>query len=148
MLCTFPSTTFKFISFATSKITSLHEFLAAIECDFSPLYTSANVDDLLVANKYFSKNSKYAPILNNVITGQLEALLYNPSSITPDNAVAFRALCEMCGDDRLKDKVLTVIADALIEFDKNNFGNKNAEALLKNYEYLQKEALKILLMHT
>ena len=102
-----------------------------------------NVDDLLVANKYFAKDKKYNAILDSVINGQLEALLLNPSNITPDNATAYVALCKTCGNQELCDKVLATIADALIKYDKENFGGKDAAALLESYEKLQIEAAKV-----
>ncbi len=102
-----------------------------------------NVDDLLVANKYFSKNDGYKKRLDSIIEGQLNALLSNPDTISPDNATAYVALCKSCGNQELCDKVLAVIADALIKYDKEKFGNKDADVLLKDYEKLQEQAAKI-----
>ena len=86
---------------------------------------------------------EYSNCLRKSVNEDLEALLSDPSNINPDNATAYVALCKTCGNQELCDKVLAFIADALIKYDKEKFGGKNATELLESYEKLQEEAAKI-----
>lgn len=124
----------------------------------------AVVDDLLLAYKYLVKDneeilakeqdtakrdkadSEYTeckPVLDAVLIGQLNDILYHTDTITPDNALLYLSLCDLCGDKSLSDKVRRCIADQLVIYDRNHFGKANAEQLNLNYTNLTKEAEKI-----
>ncbi len=124
----------------------------------------AVVDDLLLAYKYLVKDneeilakeqdtakrdkadSEYTeckPVLDAVLIGQLNDILYNADTITPDNALLYLSLCDLCGDKSLSDRVRRCIADQLVIYDRNHFGKANAEQLNLNYTNLTKEAEKI-----
>ena len=124
---------------------------AAISSE-KPEEALGNVNDLIVAHKYFGAENKKADIkdceiLNGITISQLEALISDPSSITPSNAAAFRLLCERCPDSSVKSQALEAIAKSLKEYDNEHFGARSAEELNSDYLALQERAGKVDLLN-
>ena len=103
----------------------------------------ANVEDLLMAHYYFGRDienfaQKDVDVLDSVTKEQLQAILSDPSHITPSNAAAYRLLCEKCGDSTLKSQVLEAIAKSLKEYDNDRFGpNPDPQKFNDDYVKLQ-----------
>ena len=91
----------------------------------------SNVDDMLVAMDYCTKNGKDAEI-DGAIVARLQN--FRMEDITPDNAYALLALADKVkGNAALYDEITGKIATALRDYDVKNFSNLSEEDLNKNY---------------
>ena len=91
----------------------------------------ANVDDMLVAMDYCTKNGQDTD-LDGAIVARLQN--FRMEDITPDNAYALLALADKIkGNTALYDEITGKIATALRDFDVKNFSNLSEQDLNKNY---------------
>lgn len=115
---------------------------AALKSD-NPDIALANVDDMLAAALYVKKqnNAEDTAKMNGIIEARLQSI--TPEMITPDNAEAYRRLCEQCANDDIRKQALNAIADGIVKFDRENFGafQPDVSNLEANYDYALK-ALK------
>ena len=94
----------------------------------------SNIDDLVAAQAYYKDDKDKSAQLNPIVENRLKNL--SLSDITPANAESYRLLCLQCGNEELRQQALNLIADAIIQYDKEHFGSfrPNTEELAANYD--------------
>lgn len=94
----------------------------------------SNIDDLVAAQAYYKDDKDKSAQLDPIVENRLKNL--SLSDITPANAESYRLLCMQCGNEELRQQGLNLIADAIIQYDKEHFGSfsPNTEELAANYD--------------
>ena len=94
----------------------------------------SNIDDLVAAQAYYKDDKDKSAQLDPIVENRLKNL--SLSDITPANAESYRLLCLQCGNEELRQQALNLIADAIIQYDKEHFGSfrPNTEELAANYD--------------
>lgn len=110
---------------------------AAIEAAMAsnePDKALSNIDDLVAAQAYYKDDKDKSAQLDPIVENRLKNL--SLSDITPANAESYRLLCMQCGNEELRQQGLNLIADAIIQYDKEHFGSfrPNTEELAANYD--------------
>lgn len=110
---------------------------AAIEAAMAsnePDKALANIDDLVAAQAYYKDDKDKSAQLDPIVENRLKNL--SLSDITPANAESYRLLCMQCGNEEMRRQGLNLIADAIIQYDKEHFGSfrPNTEELAANYD--------------
>lgn len=108
--------------------------IAAAMASNEPDKALSNIDDLVAAQAYYKDNKDKSAQLNPIVENRLKNL--SLSDITPANAESYRLLCLQCGNEELRQQALNLIADAIIQYDKEHFGSfrPNTEELAANYD--------------
>lgn len=108
-----------------------------VSADDNRAMALVNVDDMLVAMDYCSKNGRDEEI-DGAIIARLQG--FRMEDINPDNAYALLALADKVkGNTALYDEITNKIATALHNFDNENFGKLSEQDLSKNYMDATKE---------
>lgn len=108
--------------------------IAAAMASNEPDKALSNIDDLVAAQAYYKDDKDKSAQLNPIVENRLKNL--SLSDITPANAESYRLLCLQCGNEELRQQALNLIADAIIQYDKEHFGSfrPNTEELAANYD--------------
>lgn len=108
--------------------------IAAAMASNEPDKALSNIDDLVAAQAYYKDDKDKSAQLNPIVENRLKNL--SLSDITPTNAESYRLLCLQCGNEELRQQALNLIADAIIQYDKEHFGSfrPNTEELAANYD--------------
>ena len=108
--------------------------IAAAMASNEPDKALSNIDDLVAAQAYYKDDKDKSAQLNPIVENRLKNL--SLSDITPANAESYRLLCLQCGNEALRQQALNLIADAIIQYDKEHFGSfrPNTEELAANYD--------------
>lgn len=108
--------------------------IAAAMASNEPDKALSNIDDLVAAQAYYKDDKDKSTQLNPIVENRLKNL--SLSDITPANAESYRLLCLQCGNEELRQQALNLIADAIIQYDKEHFGSfrPNTEELAANYD--------------
>ena len=108
--------------------------IAAAMASNEPDKALSNIDDLVAAQAYYKDDKDKSAQLNPIVENRLKNL--SLSDITPANAESYRLLCLQCGNEELRQQGLNLIADAIIQYDKEHFGSfrPNTEELAANYD--------------
>ena len=108
--------------------------IAAAMASNEPDKALSNIDDLVAAQAYYKDDKDKSAQLNPIVETRLKNL--SLSDITPANAESYRLLCLQCGNEELRQQALNLIADAIIQYDKEHFGSfrPNTEELAANYD--------------
>lgn len=108
--------------------------IAAAMASNEPDKALSNIDDLVAAQAYYKDDKDKSAQLNPIVENRLKNL--SLSDITPANAESCRLLCLQCGNEELRQQALNLIADAIIQYDKEHFGSfrPNTEELAANYD--------------
>lgn len=108
--------------------------IAAAMASNEPDKALSNIDDLVAAQAYYKDDKDKSAQLNPIVENRLKNL--SLSDITPANAESYRLLCLQCGNEELRQQGLNLIADAIIQYDKEHFGSfrPNTEELAAKYD--------------
>lgn len=108
--------------------------IAAAMASNEPDKALSNIDDLVAAQAYYKDDKDKSAQLDPIVENRLKNL--SLSDITPANAESYRLLCLQCGNEELRQQALNLIADAIIQYDKEHFGSfrPNTEELAANYD--------------
>ena len=108
--------------------------IAAAMASNEPDKALSNIDDLIAAQAYYKDDKDKSVQLDPIVENRLKNL--SLSDITPANAESYRLLCLQCGNEELRQQALNLIADAIIQYDKEHFGSfrPNTEELAANYD--------------
>lgn len=108
--------------------------IAAAMASNEPDKALSNIDDLVAAQAYYKDDKDKSAQLDPIVENRLKNL--SLSDITPANAESYRLLCLQCGNEELRQQGLNLIADAIIQYDKEHFGSfrPNTEELAANYD--------------
>lgn len=108
--------------------------IAAAMASNEPDKALSNIDDLVAAQAYYKDDKDKSAQLNPIVENRLKNL--SLSDITPANAESYRLLCLQCGNEELRQQALNLIADAIIQYDKEHFGSfrPNTEELAAKYD--------------
>lgn len=108
--------------------------IAAAMASNEPDKALSNIDDLVTAQAYYKDDKDKSAQLNPIVENRLKNL--SLSDITPANAESYRLLCLQCGNEELRQQGLNLIADAIIQYDKEHFGSfrPNTEELAAKYD--------------
>lgn len=108
--------------------------IAAAMASNEPDKALSNIDDLIAAQAYYKDDKDKSAQLDPIVENRLKNL--SLSDITPANAESYRLLCLQCGNEELRQQALNLIADAIIQYDKEHFGSfrPNTEELAANYD--------------
>ena len=108
--------------------------IAAAMASNEPDKALSNIDDLVAAQAYYKDDKDKSTQLNPIVENRLKNL--SLSDITPANAESYRLLCLQCSNEELRQQALNLIADAIIQYDKEHFGSfrPNTEELAANYD--------------
>lgn len=108
--------------------------IAAAMASNEPDKALSNIDDLVAAQAYYKDDKDKSAQLNPIVENRLKNL--SLSDITPANAESYRLLCLQCSNEELRQQALNLIADAIIQYDKEHFGSfrPNTEELAANYD--------------
>ena len=108
--------------------------IAAAMASNEPDKALSNIDDLIAAQAYYKDDKDKSAQLDPIVENRLKNL--SLSDITPTNAESYRLLCLQCGNEELRQQGLNLIADAIIQYDKEHFGSfrPNTEELAANYD--------------
>lgn len=108
--------------------------IAAAMASNEPDKALSNIDDLVAAQAYYKDDKDKSAQLDPIVESRLKNL--SLSDITPANAESYRLLCLQCGNEELRQQGLNLIADAIIQYDKEHFGSfrPNTEELAANYD--------------
>ena len=108
--------------------------IAAAMASNEPDKALSNIDDLVAAQAYYKDDKDKSAQLDPIVENRLKNL--SLSDITPTNAESYRLLCLQCGNEELRQQGLNLIADAIIQYDKEHFGSfrPNTEELAANYD--------------
>ena len=108
--------------------------IASVIASYDPDKALSNIDDLVAAQAYYKDDKDKSAQLNPIVENRLKNL--SLSDITPANAESYRLLCLQCGNEELRQQALNLIADAIIQYDKEHFGSfrPNTEELAANYD--------------
>lgn len=108
--------------------------IAAAMASNEPDKDLSNIDDLVAAQAYYKDDKDKSAQLNPIVENRLKNL--SLSDITPANAESYRLLCLQCGNEELRQQALNLIADAIIQYDKEHFGSfrPNTEELAAKYD--------------
>ena len=108
--------------------------IAAAMASNEPDKALSNIDDLVAAQAYYKDDKDKSAQLNPIVENRLKNL--SLSDITPTNAESYRLLCLQCGNEELRQQGLNLIADAIIQYDKEHFGSfrPNTEELAAKYD--------------
>ena len=108
--------------------------IAAAMASNEPDKALSNIDDLVAAQAYYKDDKDKSAQLDPIVENRLKNL--SLSDITPANAESYRLLCLQCGNEELRQQALNLIADAIIQYDKEHFGSfrPNTEELAAKYD--------------
>ncbi len=108
--------------------------IAAAMASNEPDKALSNIDDLVAAQAYYKDDKDKSAQLDPIVENRLKNL--SLSDITPTNAESYRLLCLQCGNEELRQQGLNLIADAIIQYDKEHFGSfrPNTEELAAKYD--------------
>lgn len=108
--------------------------IAAAMASNEPDKALSNIDDLVAAQAYYKDDKDKSAQLDPIVENRLKNL--SLSDITPANAESYRLLCLQCGNEELRQQGLNLIADAIIQYDKEHFGSfrPNTEELAAKYD--------------